>query len=112
MVCKTPRATLALCALLATLGTLVAAVEANNVIGQKNKEFTKSEVTIKPGDTLVFNNDDDVTHNVFCSDPDCKFNSNSQAPGSRYEVKFEKAGTFEVRCAIHPKMKMKVHVKP
>lgn len=92
-----------------TLGTAIAATE--QTIGQKNKEFSTQEITIKPGDSVVFNNDDDVAHNVFCNNPDCKFNTKIQTPGTKSPVKFEKEGTFEVRCAIHPKMKLTVNVK-
>jgi plastocyanin len=80
-------------------------------ISQKNKEFSKSEITIKPGDKLVFVNDDQVTHNVFCKAEGCCFNTKAQAVGSRNPITFEKEGTFEIRCAIHPKMKLVVTVK-
>jgi plastocyanin len=79
-------------------------------VGQKGKAFSKTEVTIKVGDTIVFENDDDVTHNVFCKAEGCQFNTKGQAPAAKFSQKFEKEGTFEVRCAIHPKMKLTVHV--
>ena len=40
-----------------------------------------------------------------------KFDSGDQEPGSKTSVKFPVAGTFDVLCAIHPKMKLTVHVK-
>ena len=73
--------------------------------------FSTQEITVKPGDTVVFANDDDVAHNVFCNNPDCKFNTKIQNPGVKSPVKFDKEGTYEVRCAIHPKMKLTVTVK-
>jgi plastocyanin len=94
----------------ATLGTALAA-GMEHTVGQKNKEFSTQEITVKPGDTVVFANDDDVAHNVFCNNPDCKFNAKIQTPGTKSPVKFEKEGTYEVRCAIHPKMKLTVTVK-
>jgi plastocyanin len=96
--------------LIAALGTAIAA-GIEHKVGQKNKEFSAAEVTIKPGESVVFTNDDDVAHNVFCNNPDCKFNTKIQTPGTKSPVKFEKEGTYEVRCAIHPKMKLTVHVK-
>jgi plastocyanin len=80
------------------------------IIGQKGKAFSKTEVTIKVGDTIVFDNDDEVAHNVFCKAEGCQFNTKGQAPASKFSQKFDKEGTFEVRCAIHPKMKLTVTV--
>jgi len=90
----------------------VYAMAAEHTIGQKNKEFSQAEITVKPGDAVVFANDDEVTHNVFSNSPCCKFNLKTQAPGDKSSVTFEKEGTVEVRCAIHPKMKLTIHVKP
>ena len=83
----------------------------NHVITQKDKTFSATELTVKPGDTIVFKNDDDVTHNVFSQTSGFEFNSKTQAPGAEASVSFDKAGTVEVRCAIHPKMKAIVHVQ-
>lgn len=96
-------------AIVAASGKLALAEEFE--ISQKNKEFSKSEITIKPGDKLAFVNDDQVTHNVFCKAEGCCFNTKAQAVGSRNLITFEKEGTFEIRCAIHPKMKLIVTVK-
>ncbi len=85
---------------------------AEHAVSQKNKEFSQAELTVKPGDKVVFSNDDEVTHNVFSNSPCCKFNLKTQAPGDKSSVTFEKEGDVEVRCAIHPKMKLTVHVKP
>ena len=83
----------------------------NHVITQKDKAFSATELTVKPGDTIVFKNDDDVTHNVFSQTAGFEFNSKTQAPGAEASVSFDKTGTVEVRCAIHPKMKAIVHVQ-
>jgi len=96
--------------LVAVAGNALAA-GTEHTVGQKNKEFSAQELTIKPGDSIVFANDDDVAHNVFCNDPDCKFNTKVQNPGTKSTVTFEKEGTFNVRCAVHPKMKLTVTVK-
>jgi len=92
--------------------TLVAwAVGQNHVITQKDKTFSATELTVKTGDTIVFKNDDDVTHHVFSQTAGFEFNSRTQAPGAEASISFDKAGTVEVRCAIHPKMKAIVHVQ-
>lgn len=80
-------------------------------VDQKNKEFSQTEIAIKPGEKLVFNNGDTVTHNVFSNSKVNPFHIKIQQPGSSSTVQFENEGVTEVRCAIHPKMKLMVTVK-
>ena len=79
-------------------------------VGQKDKSFAQSEVTVKVGGKIVFKNDDIVVHNVFSGTEGQQFNLKTQVPGSESSKTFDKEGTVEVRCAIHPKMKMVVKV--
>jgi plastocyanin len=81
------------------------------VVGQKYRTFTQAEITIQPGETVVFRNDDDVTHNVFSRTPGNSFNLKTQKPGAQTPVTFYNEGTAEVRCAIHPRMKLLVRIK-
>ena len=81
-------------------------------IDQKDKAFSQTELTIKPGDKIIFQNSDSVTHNVFSNSKTNAFNIQVQQPGSASTVEFKQAGVTEVRCAIHPKMKLVVTVKP
>lgn len=82
----------------------------DHVISQKGKRFQPEALRVKPGDRVLFQNDDEITHNVFSRTPGAAFNVGLQQPGSSSPVTFEKAGTVEVRCAIHPGMKMNVEV--
>jgi plastocyanin len=84
---------------------------ADHVIGQSNKAFSAAEITIKPGEKIVFKNDDSVVHNVFSSSKGFEFNLKTQAPGATSSIPFQHEGTAVVQCAIHPKMKMVVNVK-
>jgi len=84
---------------------------AEHTISQSNKTFSQAELTIKPGDKVVFKNDDNVTHNVFSVSKGAEFNLKTQAPGTANAVPFNNEGTVEIRCAIHPKMKLIVNVK-
>ncbi len=70
------------------------------------KKYSFSELKIKAGDTVEFVNSDSVKHNVFLEDT---FNF-VQPPGSKDKQQFKKSGSYEVRCAIHPKMKIKINV--
>jgi plastocyanin len=88
-----------------------AAIGADVVVDQKDRKFSQAEVTIKPGDSIVFQNSDDVAHNVFSVTPNLEFEIHRQAPGEKSKIAFPKEGVVEVRCSIHPRMKMLVTVK-
>lgn len=80
-------------------------------VGQKNKEFTKSEITIKAGDSISFKNEDDFHHNVFSLSDAALFDLGSYDQGNAKSFTFEEAGTVDVECAIHPSMKLTVTVE-
>jgi plastocyanin len=80
-------------------------------VGQKDKTFSVDTLTIKPGDSIVFVNQDQLTHNVFSTAKGNEFNLRAQAPGTSVSVKLNTEGTVEVHCAFHPKMKLIVTVK-
>jgi plastocyanin len=82
-----------------------------HVVLQKNKSFSVAEITIKPGDTIVFRNEDDVVHNIFSVTKGVEFNSNVQSPGQTTTFTFPNEGKVEVRCVMHPTMKLVVNVK-
>jgi plastocyanin len=86
------------------------ALAAERTISQKGKVFSESAVEIKKGDTLVFLNDDNVVHNVLSTTPGNVFNLGSIGPGHSTQVTFDKAGSLQILCAIHPSMKMSVKV--
>lgn len=79
-------------------------------ISQKDKAFAPAEVSLRVGQTLEIVNDDATVHNAYCQSPDLKYNAGPQQPGASSKVAFTAAGTFEIRCAIHPKMKLVVKV--
>jgi plastocyanin len=80
-------------------------------VSQKDKVFAPTELKVRAGDSVVFHNDDDVTHNVFSQTEGSKFNVKLQAPGSANAVVLDEPGVVEVRCAIHPTMKLRVVVE-
>lgn len=103
---------IAVAALLATAGgSWLARAAGKQTVQQKNKTFSSTELTLKVGDVLEFKNDDDVAHNVFSTSETQAFNTKIQPPGASAEVTFVKEGTVQVRCAIHPQMKLTVHVE-
>ncbi len=97
--------------LCAGLAAALPSLAEDREIGQKDRAFSQTEITIKPGDSIVFKNLDDVTHNVFSITPGMEFDIRRQAPGGSSKVPFTREGVAEVRCSIHPKMKLLVTVK-
>lgn len=93
------------------LAVIAGDTDKEHTINQKNREFSVTEITIKPGESLTFKNDDDITHNVFSNSKLNPFTIKVQAPGASSTVEFKDEGVTDVRCAIHPKMKLVVTVK-
>lgn len=87
------------------------ALAEEHTINQKDRAFSKTDITIKLGDFIGFKNTDDVTYNVFSVSPGMEFDIRRQAPGGSSQVQFRKEGVAEVRCSSHPKMKLIVTVK-
>jgi plastocyanin len=83
---------------------------AKHTISQKDKAFSAAQIEVKVGDSIEFQNDDDVSHNVFSVSKSDPFNTKVQKPGSSAAVTFANEGLIEVRCAIHPNMKLLVTV--
>jgi len=82
------------------------------VILQKDKQFSEERIVIRAGDRLVFRNEDSVSHNVFSRSPGAQFEVKVQLPGQQTPISFARPGEAEVRCAIHPNMKLRVTVEP
>jgi plastocyanin len=88
------------------------AFAAEHVVDQKNLSFSQSEMTIAAGDKIKFTNSDRTAHHIWTKDNGVNFSSQTLKPGASYEIKFDKAGTYTLKCHIHPKMKLTVIVKP
>ena len=82
----------------------------SHTVVQKGRGFAVPSLSIKKGESIVFKNEDDVTHNVFSLSPGIKFDIKTQKPGDESKIDFAAAGKGEVRCAIHPSMKMQLTV--
>jgi plastocyanin len=89
----------------------VALADDAHTIIQQNRAFHPGEVSIAKGDTLDFSNQDDFIHQIYVDTPGFSYDSAEQEPGVVFHIHFPDAGTFPVRCHIHPKMLLTVHVK-
>ena len=82
----------------------------NPSIEEKHKVETMSA---KVGDTILFVNRDEVSHNVSGWFGSISFfDVKIQAPGLSNDraIELKKKGEFIIQCAIHPKMKIKLKV--
>lgn len=84
----------------------------DNTVTQSHTSFDVDSLSIKTGDSITFQNKDDVTHNIQVVNGDGDTDDKGlQKPGQDIKEIFAKAGDYKIRCAIHPKMKMTVAVK-
>ena len=75
----------------------------------KNFAFAPDTVTIHPGQTVSWVQDDDAAHTVTASDK--SFDSGNLDQKATYKRTFAKEGTYAYVCAYHPTMLAKVIVK-
>jgi plastocyanin len=85
--------------------------DASHIVAQQGRAFHPGDVTLDRGGTLTIHNDDEFIHQIYVKSDALSFDSDEQQPGQDVVLKFPAAGTFAVRCHIHPKMLLTVHVK-
>jgi len=95
------------------IGTLVAvaAFAAESRVVQTGKAFEPTTLTVRAGDSVVFANEDFYDHNVYSESEGNVFNLAIQPPGQTNAVTLGATGLVEVRCRIHPKMKLMITVE-
>ena len=79
-------------------------------VSMKDIKFDPSEVTVKAGDTVTWTNDDSVAHDV-TGDSFKSGDAGAMQGGDTFEHKFDKAGTYDYVCTVHPGMKGSVLVQ-
>jgi plastocyanin len=97
---------------------IIAAVAASTVwaadaiiVSQRNRTFNPDQLTVARGAVVHIVNDDRVTHHVYIDAPNMSFDSGEQPIGTTVDLHFDRAGNFDVLCAIHPTMRLRVTVK-
>lgn len=94
---------------LLALGAM-AAHAGEHLVLQKGKAFSIKKLNVKVGDTVKFQNDDPFAHNIFSLSDAKSFDLGSFGLGGNRTVTFDKPGTIEIECAVHPDMHMVVEV--
>lgn len=104
---RSGRAAAAVLALAAPL-LLAAAAPAPAVVKIDNFTFAPATLTVRPGTTVTWVNDDDIPHAVAADDH--AFKSKVLDTQDRFSTTFAKPGTYGYFCSLHPHMTGKVVV--
>ena len=82
--------------------------------GPNDDCYIPSKITIKPGETVYWQNQDAAFHSVtsgFYDDPDGLFDSELLDPEDIFSYKFTEEGIYDYYCTLHPWMKGAVLVE-
>ena len=92
-------------------GTVASLALPQYVVSQKGRAFQPAYLAVRRGETVqIVNDDSDLLHHAYIDSERFRFDSGDQEPGSNTSITFPATGTFNVLCAIHPKMKLIVQV--
>jgi plastocyanin len=75
-------------------------------VAVRDFEFAPVDFEAKTGETVTWRNEGEQIHNVKGKG----FFSRAIEPGASYEFSFDRRGTYEYLCTLHPQMKGKVVV--
>jgi len=92
----------------AVYAALAAAGETHLTID--NFTFTPNTITVPVGTRIVWENNDDIPHSVV--ETTGKFHSAALDTEDKFSFTFDRVGTFEYFCGLHPHMTGKVVVAP
>ena len=85
-------------------------------VGMQNIQFDPKDITVKPGETITFTNNESVPHDVHkTSGPGGDFSSGPDGgmqQGDTFELTLDQAGKYEYVCNVHaPGMAGSITVK-
>jgi plastocyanin len=83
---------------------------ATTTVTINNYTYMPGAVTVHPGDSVTWSNQDSIPHTVTAVDG-TSFDSGAIVPGASWSFTFKKAGMYKYHCAIHPDMQGEVDVK-
>jgi plastocyanin len=74
-------------------------------VSLKNIQFDPKDITVKPGETVTFTNDESIPHDVHKqSGPGGDFSSGADGgmqQGDTFELKLDKPGKYDYVCHVH-----------
>jgi plastocyanin len=74
-----------------------------------NFAFTPGEITIAPGESVTWINDDGAPHGL--EYPDGVKGTDLLLPGASFSRRFDRTGTIDYVCSVHPYMTGRVVVR-
>jgi plastocyanin len=80
----------------------------NAEVSLANFKFSPAELTVKVGTKVTWTNTDSVGHTVTASDG--SWDSGNLGQGQSFSILFDKVGTFNYKCTVHPGMVGKIIV--
>jgi len=87
-------------------------VASSGAINIKNMMFTPSQISIQKGGTVTWTNNDNIVHTVVDDLRNIGGPSSGDIqPGGTYSFTFNKTGSFQYHCSIHPSMRGTIVVK-
>jgi plastocyanin len=87
-----------------------AAATSDATVKIDNFTFSPADLTITPGTTVTWINNDDIPHTVV--ETDKTFRSKALDTDDKYSFTFTTSGEFSYFCSLHPHMTGKITVKP
>jgi len=79
------------------------------VVKIDNFSFMPQDIMVAAGTTVIWVNNDDIPHTIVSTTD--VFKSKALDTDDKFSFKFDKPGTYEYFCSIHPKMTAKVIVQ-
>ena len=87
--------------------------ESTEKVGAKvsiaNFTFVPAEITIAPGESVTWTNDDGAPHGLEYADG--AKGTDLLLPGASFSRQFDRPGTYDYSCAVHPYMTGRVVVR-
>lgn len=80
-----------------------------NTVNIDNFAFSPQTLVIDAGESVVWSNNDDVTHTV--ASVNMEFESDILNPGEEFTFTFSEEGEYDYYCTIHPAMTGKIVVQ-
>ncbi|MEO9189930.1 MAG: cupredoxin family copper-binding protein [Acetobacteraceae bacterium] len=98
-------------AAMAAIATTVRAVDApkDATVKIDNFTFAPTPLTIAPGTTVKWVNEDDIPHAIYCQGLGLR--SHPMDTNDSFSHRFDQAGVFDYMCSLHPQMRGRIVVQ-
>ena len=90
------------------LSMLATCAQAEEMVDIEGFAFQPATLTVPPGTTVTWTNQDNAPHTV--TSVDGKFDSGSLSKGQKFSFNFTEPGVYDYHCKIHPSMRGQIEV--